>query len=350
MAAMQRCPFQHAARWPGSGRAAGVALRSVREAREARLWGRDERAASPRSSSSKPPQPGGPGKGDGDDGDDDESTGWGLFSLQRYGARWDVPWGPGRVAGGLALWFASFLGVGFLLVPQLYRLAGLTVYELPPEGKASFTFVCQVVETVVTLALVRGLTAADIERTGTRGLFDYSPAGPFAAPRGWAAWGLLGIALSPVVVGSVAALLSATGYEEGVGGQGTVDGVATMIELDLPTYVYLLAVTGVLAPVLEETVFRGFLLTSLTKFMPTWAAVVASSVAFGLAHLSARDLPVLSGLGMLLGFSYVRSRNLLTPILIHGAWNSGVLSLLFYLAAQGVDVQELLGELRKAAG
>lgn len=88
--------------------------------------------------------------------------------------------------------------------------------------------------------------------------------------------------------------------------------------------------------------FRGFLLTSLTRFMPTWAAVVASSGFFGLAHLSPRDLPVLSALGLLLGWSYVRSRNLLTPILIHGAWNSGVLTVLFWLASEGVDVQQLI--------
>ncbi|PNG99922.1 hypothetical protein TSOC_014288, partial [Tetrabaena socialis] len=91
-----------------------------------------------------------------------------------------------------------------------------------------------------------------------------------------------------------------------------------------------------------ETVFRGFLLTSLTRFMPTWAAVLASSGFFGLAHLSARDLPVLSALGLLLGWSYVRSRNLLTPIIIHGAWNSTVLTLLFWLASEGVDVQQLI--------
>ncbi len=92
----------------------------------------------------------------------------------------------------------------------------------------------------------------------------------------------------------------------------------------------------------QETVFRGFLLTSLTRFMPTWAAVLASSVGFGVAHLSARDLPVLSALGVLLGFSYVRSRNLLTPIIIHGAWNSGVLTLLFWLTSEGVDVTSML--------
>lgn len=53
-------------------------------------------------------------------------------------------------------------------------------------------------------------------------------------------------------------------------------------------------------------VFRGFLLPSLTRGMPSWAAVAVSSAAFGAAHLSARDLPVLVALGGLLGFSYIR--------------------------------------------
>ncbi len=44
-----------------------------------------------------------------------------------------------------------------------------------------------------------------------------------------------------------------------------MDGVASMIQMDGPTYLSLLSVTGLMAPLLEETVFRGFLLTSLTK-------------------------------------------------------------------------------------
>ncbi len=42
----------------------------------------------------------------------------------------------------------------------------------------------------------------------------------------------------------------------------------------------------------------------------------------------------LTALGFLLGFAYVRSRNLLTPMLIHGAWNGTVLTILFLLASQ----------------
>lgn len=50
----------------------------------------------------------------------------------------------------------------------------------------------------------------------------------------------------------------------------------------------------------------------------------------------------LTALGFLLGFTYVRSRNLLTPILIHGAWNGSVLTILFFLASQGISIDELL--------
>jgi hypothetical protein len=63
-------------------------------------------------------------------------------------------------------------------------------------------------------------------------------------PRGWLAWAGLGTVLSPFVVGSVASLLSLVAYEQSVGGRGTVDGVAGMINMDLASYLSLLSVTG----------------------------------------------------------------------------------------------------------
>ena len=78
------------------------------------------------------------------------------------------------------------------------------------------------------------------------------------------------------------------------------------------------------------------------RYMPTYAAVGVSSLAFAACHFSTRDFPQLTALGMLLGFSYVRSRNLLTPMIIHGTWNGVVLSFLYFLVSNGVDVQQLL--------
>jgi len=307
-------------------------------------WGRDSKVLQTKQSGSNestdPQEP-----------EDDETKRWCLLDPSRVDYRWDVPWGPGKVVGGLALWLGSFAGVGFIVVPAVYKALGINIYELSSQDKAIFTLVCQAAETVVSLALIRVLTAKQLDESPKQlqdSMFNYSPAAPLQKPTGWAVWAGYGLLLAPAVVGTMAGLMELTGYENNVGGRGTVDGVATMINLDVPTYLSLLGVTGVLAPILEETVFRGFLLTSLTKYMPTWAAIGTSSVVFGLAHLSPRDFPVLVALGCLLGLLYVRSRNLLTPIIVHGAWNSAVLTLLFFLVSSGVNVEELLAELRNS--
>lgn len=101
---------------------------------------------------------------------------------------------------------------------------------------------------------------------------------------------------------------------------------------------------GVLAPILEETIFRGFLLTSLTRYMSLPTAAAVSSVLFAACHLSIRDFPQLVALGFIMGLAYGRSRNLLTSIAIHAAWNSSVVAMLFLLVNSGMSITEILGE------
>ncbi|MEO8893084.1 MAG: CPBP family glutamic-type intramembrane protease [Coleofasciculaceae cyanobacterium] len=90
---------------------------------------------------------------------------------------------------------------------------------------------------------------------------------------------------------------------------------------------------SVAAPIFEEIMFRGFLLPSLTRYMPVWGAVVASSLLFAIAHLSLSEVLPLATLGMVLGIVYTRSRNLLSSILLHSLWNAGTLFSLFVLGS-----------------
>lgn len=144
------------------------------------------------------------------------------------------------------------------------------------------------------------------------------------------------------VVGAVSEAVNAVGAAANSESRGTVDAVMPLVGAGVEPMLCLFVVAAVLAPVLEETVFRGFLLTSLTKWMPPSAAIVLSSLAFGAAHFAPRDFPQLVALGMVLGFTYTKSRNLATPMLIHGLWNGGVLGLLVVLQGLGYDVQELV--------
>lgn len=90
---------------------------------------------------------------------------------------------------------------------------------------------------------------------------------------------------------------------------------------------------AVAAPVFEETLFRGFLLPSLTRYFPVWGAIVVSSLVFALAHLSLSEVLPLTTLGVVLGFVYTRSRGLLSSMLLHSLWNSITMVGLFLLGS-----------------
>ena len=270
--------------------------------------------------------------------DDPEPGRLALFRWALYARRWDVPWGGKELALGMVGWAASFALVGAVALPLTLRAVGVpNLGALSANDKSAVLLLNQVAETVVGIGVVR-CTLRDYDLPPD--VLRSDPARPLARPDGWLLWALLGVLCAPVAIGTAAAACAAAGYTGG--GRGTAEGVAGLLELDPATFASLFVVTAVLAPVLEETVFRGFLLPTLTKWLPTPAAVLLSALAFGAAHLSPRDFPQLVAFGVLLGFAYVRSRNLLTPMLMHGAWNGTVLAVLYVLSQQGVDLQRLI--------
>ena len=76
----------------------------------------------------------------------------------------------------------------------------------------------------------------------------------------------------------------------------------------------------VLAPLLEEIFFRGYLFTALALLLPKWATQVVTSLLFGLAHGLAYALPI-GLLALLLGFLRQRHASLAPPVLAHALHN-----------------------------
>ncbi|MFC1603441.1 lysostaphin resistance A-like protein [Planctomycetota bacterium] len=102
----------------------------------------------------------------------------------------------------------------------------------------------------------------------------------------------------------------------------------------LPLRIMIVFVAVVIAPLLEEMLFRGFIQTTIRSFLNTknsaWPAIAASSVFFAIMHADAGHWPALFILGVCLGYSYEKSGSLFRPIFIHLFFNAySVMTALF---------------------
>ena len=88
--------------------------------------------------------------------------------------------------------------------------------------------------------------------------------------------------------------------------------------------------------IVEEAVFRGFIMTALERRWNRWAAVLLPSVLFGLVHIIGSELDVLSMVQLVLAgtmvgvmFSLValESGSIWNGALIHAVWNAATLFL-----------------------
>lgn len=96
-------------------------------------------------------------------------------------------------------------------------------------------------------------------------------------------------------------------------------------EAVLPLVLFALGAV-VLAPLAEETLYRGLLLRALLRRSSPGTAVFVSAFVFALVHYvgdpnAFRSLPALTALGVVLGWSALRTGSLSRPILIHAGFN-----------------------------
>jgi membrane protease YdiL (CAAX protease family) len=102
----------------------------------------------------------------------------------------------------------------------------------------------------------------------------------------------------------------------------------------LPLRILIVVVAVLVAPMLEEMLFRGLFQTAIRSLlemgsglrqMPSsriWLAIVINSGLFALMHANPGHWPALFVLGICMGYAYEKSGSLLRPIFIHALFNA----------------------------
>ena len=87
---------------------------------------------------------------------------------------------------------------------------------------------------------------------------------------------------------------------------------------------------GVLSPFAEEIVFRGILYRNLRRNAAQVMAILGSSIVFGVFHGNIVQMIYGTIMGVIMALVYERFRNLLAPILFHGAANVAVYAVSYF--------------------
>lgn len=243
--------------------------------------------------------------------------------MQNTDVTWETPWGGDEI---IQVFVVGFFVIGQIALPIVIEiLKNLT--NLQPETLGVRFQAGYVLSSYLTLAL-GGI------------LVLYLSLKPFLPwPKDWFKidwrgswffWGFGGyLTAVPLVI--LTSLINQQIWQ-GKGGSNPILEIALQGQ-DWVALTLFFVTASIAAPIFEEIMFRGFLLPSLTKYLPMWGAIVASSFLFAAAHLNISEVLPLAVLGIVLGVVYTRSRNLLSSILLHSLWNGGTLLSLFLLGS-----------------
>lgn len=140
-----------------------------------------------------------------------------------------------------------------------------------------------------------------------------------------ATWGA--ILLPVMLVWSI--LLSALGVE--LLEQEPITKFREFVEAREFSQVAMLLVNAVIvAPIVEEVVFRGAVLGGLLSRWGALPALLVSSLVFGLVHCNMNAFLPLTVLGGVMGYVYLRTASLYPAVIYHALFNLTNLSLVFF--------------------
>lgn len=108
------------------------------------------------------------------------------------------------------------------------------------------------------------------------------------------------------------------------------ESVQSMFETPVPTFFQLV----VIAPLMEELIFRGFLLKRALRWRSTWTSILLVAAFFGLLHLSIVQGLSAMAAGIFLCLLYVRKQSVALCILAHSLFNG--LAFVMIILASGI--------------
>jgi uncharacterized protein len=233
---------------------------------------------------------------------------------------WNVPWELEITCLVLAGWIGLYNLLGFSVSQSVQSFT----QSLPKDtGVALSAFSSYGVGALLGILLINFFIWQPF-RGRLQGLFTFDLR---ALPIGFAAY----FAAFPLVI--LAAAINEKLIPQGGGGNPVLTIITGSENIEAKVLLFL--TVAVLAPLFEETLFRGMLYPALASRMSPWLAIPLTSFIFAACHFSAAELIPLTLLGMVMTYTYHRTKNLVPSMVLHSLWNGGSFLALLVLGGSG---------------
>lgn len=152
-------------------------------------------------------------------------------------------------------------------------------------------------------------------------------------------WSVLGVIMALLAQGLAASIeLEIFGIDPG---SENTQGIMEMARA-LPIFIILPAI---LAPVLEEIIFRKIIFGSLYKKMNFFLAALISSLIFAIIHMDLAHTLIYATMGFVFAFLYVQTKRIIVPIIVHAGMNTLVVLAQYSLNPE--EIQKMIDQLQQ---
>lgn len=128
-------------------------------------------------------------------------------------------------------------------------------------------------------------------------------------------WGIFGVFLALFAQSVAANIERLLGIK--MGSENTQEIINIINTLPLA-----ILVSSIFGPILEEIIFRKIIFGSLYKRFNFFISALISSVIFALAHMDPTHILIYASMGFTFAFLYVKTKNILVPIIAHVSMNT----------------------------
>ncbi|WP_010529431.1 CPBP family intramembrane glutamic endopeptidase [Lentibacillus jeotgali] len=211
---------------------------------------------------------------------------------------------------------------GFVFAPLLYLLT--------PLGQMQASIYWSIFSFIAALAIVLLLLRPDMKTTPHR---NAASAGEIVL------WSIAGLFMA-YFANYIATMIET--YVLGI----TPGSENTQMIMDITrTVPFFVIVTAIVAPILEEIVFRKIIFGELYKRMGFFLAAAISAFVFGIIHGEPEHILIYASIGFVFAFLYVKTKRIIVPIIAHMVMNS--ISVIIQLLLDPERIEQMMKQLEQ---